>query len=122
MYLMRTSAASMASRGLVGQIGNTQMHRGDPRQALVVGVERRRDSGQPGHQPLRARLASVSEAEQIFELASLPNDKAPVASLDQRRASKHQALLGAGEAEIVVTAVFTETPYLGNHFRPIIGD
>jgi hypothetical protein len=50
------------------------------------------------------------------------HDKAPVAALDQRGSAKHQALLGAGEAEIVVTAVFTETPDLENHFCPVVGD
>src|SRR5580700_6415283 len=58
----------------------------------------------------------------MFEFVSFAHDKAAVAMLDQRRASKHQALLGAGEAEIVVTAVFTETPNLVNHCRPFIRD
>jgi hypothetical protein len=108
--------------GLVGQIWNAQMHRRDPRQGLIVGVESRCDSGEPRHQPPRGCLASASEAEQTFDLASLAHDKAPVAPLDQQRATKHQALFGTGEAEIVITGVFTETPNLGNHFGPIIGD
>jgi hypothetical protein len=58
----------------------------------------------------------------MFEVTSLSHYEACVTPLDQRRASKHQALLGAGEAEIVVTGVFTKTPYLRNHFRPVIGD
>jgi hypothetical protein len=58
----------------------------------------------------------------MFEVTSLSRHETCVAPLDKRRASKHQALLGAGEAEIVVTAVFTETPDFVDYYRPIIGD
>jgi hypothetical protein len=50
----------------------------------------------------------------------LPHHEAPIAPLDQQRATEHQALFGAGEAEIVVTAVFTETPNLGVIFVPLL--
>jgi hypothetical protein len=97
------------------------MHRGDPRQGLIVGVERRGNSREGGHEPVGRDLRSISAAEQTFDLAPLAHHKASVAPLDQRRAAEHQAVFGAGEAEIVV-AVFTETPEPMNHFRPIIGD
>jgi hypothetical protein len=98
------------------------MHRGDPRQGLIVRVQGGSDRRKSRHEPVYVQFHPIGAAEQMFEFVSFAHDKAAVAPLDQRRASKHQALLGAGEAEIVVTAVFTETPDLGNHFRPIIRD
>src|ERR1700724_4602611 len=98
------------------------MHRGDPRQALIVRVQRRRDRRKSRHKPIYVHLRSIGAAEQMFEVTLFSHYEACVAPLDQRRASKHQTLLGAGEAEIVVTAVFTQTPEPMNHVRPIFGD
>src|SRR4029077_18807971 len=54
------------------------------------------------------------------EFGAFTHDKPPVVPLDQRRAAEQQALLGAGEAEIVVTTGFTETPDFVHHFVPLI--
>jgi hypothetical protein len=57
-----------------------------------------------------------------FDVASPAHDEAAVAPLDQRRAAEQQALVGAGEAEIVGVTCLTETPDPVNHFGPMIGD
>jgi hypothetical protein len=98
------------------------MHRGDPRQCLIVGVQSRGDCGKPRHQSIYVQLRAVGVAEQMLQFARLPHDKAPVAPFDQRRAAEHQAVFGAGEAEIVIATCFTETPDWMNHFRPMNED
>src|SRR4029077_5084554 len=96
------------------------MHRGEPRQTLILRVQRRRDRRKSRHKPIYVQLRPIGAAEQMFELTSLPRRKAFVAPLDQRRAAEQQALLGAGKAEIVVTTGFTETPDFVHHFVPLI--
>src|SRR5580700_6081299 len=97
------------------------MHRRDPRQTLVVRIQGGGHGGQPRHDPAGGVVCSVSVAEQSLDLVALAHDEAAVAPLDQRRASEQQALVGAGEAEIVVVTYFTETPDPMNHFGPMIG-
>jgi hypothetical protein len=58
----------------------------------------------------------IGVAQEPFDLASLAHDKASVAPFDQRGAAEQQAIRGAGEAEIVLVAVFAETPDPKNHF------
>jgi hypothetical protein len=60
-------------------------------------------------------------AEQSLNGVALTHDEATVAPLDQWRAAEQQALVGAGEAEIVGGTCFTETPDSMNHFGPMIG-
>jgi hypothetical protein len=107
--------------GLIGQIGDTQMHRSDPRQGLIVRVQRCGDRRKSRHEPIDVQLLPIGAAEQMFELTPLSHHEACVASLDQQRAAQHQALLGAGEAEIVIAGVFTERQILGIIFVLLLG-
>src|SRR5579862_2512942 len=109
------------ARGVVRKVGEAQMHRCDPRQALVAGVQGGGHGGQPRHDPAGGVVCSVSVAKQLLDRVALAHDEAAVAPLDQRRAAEQQALVGAGEAEIVGGTCFTETPDSMNHFGPKIG-
>ena len=110
------------ARALVGQVGDAQMHRGYPCQGFIVRVQGGSDRRKSRHEPIYVQRRPIGAPEQRCEFVSFAHDKAAVATLDQWRAAKQQALLGAGEAEILVTAVFTKTPDFENHFRPVMGD
>src|SRR5580704_6738937 len=110
------------SRSPVGQVGNLQMHCGDPRQTLIVRVQGGGYGRQSMRQPIGDKISSMGMAQQPFDLASLAHDEAAVAPLDQRRTAEQEAMVGAGEAEIVVVTCFTETPDPMNHFGPMIAE
>jgi hypothetical protein len=40
------------ARGLIGQIGNSQMHRGDRCQGLIVRIQSSGHGREPGHEPV----------------------------------------------------------------------
>jgi|SRR5580692_847687 hypothetical protein len=90
------------------------MDRRNIRETEIVAVQCLSHVGKAGHEPLQRQPAAIGAAEQALDLTLVSHDKASVPSFDQRRAAKHQALLGAGEAEIVF-AIFTETPRLMDH-------
>src|SRR5580704_13953560 len=90
------------SRSPVGQVGNLQMHCGDPRQTLIVRVQGGGYGRQSMRQPIGDKISSMGMAQQ--------------------RTAEQEAMVGAGEAEIVVVTCFTETPDPMNHFGPMIAE
>lgn len=61
------------------------MHCGNPREALVVGVQCAGDGGKPGHDPVGADFGAIGAAEQPLDLALLAHGEVSVAFFDQRR-------------------------------------
>jgi hypothetical protein len=59
--------------------------------------------------------------EQTRDFGPFAHDKTAVAPLDQRRAAKQQAIVGASEPKIV-GRVLAQTPNWINHDRPRRGD
>ena len=89
------------ARRIAGQVGNLQMDRGDPRQALIVRVQGGRHRRKPRHQPLDRRLSLIGALEKPLDFVLFAHDETLAAPLDQRRAAEEKAVFGAGKAEIV---------------------
>jgi hypothetical protein len=89
------------------------MHRGDPREALIVSAQCAGHGGQPGHQSIGADFSAMGAGEQSLDVLLLAGDELSIAPFDQRRSPEEQAVVAAGEAEIVVVG-FAETPHVPN--------
>ena len=63
------------------------MHRGNPRQTLIVGVERGGDRRKATHEPVHWRLAVIGALQQSLDFVSLAHNIVCAAALDQRRGS-----------------------------------
>ena len=90
------------------------MDRRNIRETEIVAVQCLSHVGKARHEPLQRQPAAIGAAEQALDLTLVSHDKTSVPPFDQRCVAKHQALLGAGEAEVVF-ALFTETPSLMDH-------
>ena len=77
------------------------MHGRDPHQTLIVGVEGARDRRETRHEPVHRRFAVIGPLQQAVDFIAFTDDKTAAASLDQRRVSEQQTLVGAGEPEII---------------------
>jgi hypothetical protein len=73
--------------GLIRNIWNAQVNRGDAGEALIVGVQCARHSGKAGHEPVGADVAAIGAAEQPLDVALSTDDELSVAFFDQRRAA-----------------------------------
>jgi hypothetical protein len=94
------------------------MNRGYPRQTLIVSVQRRSHSRQAGHQPVDRRLAVIGAFQQPLDFAASADNEVAVAAFDQGRAAEQQAIVGAGEPEILRHCV-AQTPHLVHGFCPV---
>jgi len=86
----------VAYRG-IRQVGNLQMDRGDPRQALIIRVQGGCHRRKARHEAIHRLHAVIGALQQPLDFAALADDKASVTSLDQRRVPEPQAMVGAGE-------------------------
>jgi hypothetical protein len=77
------------------------MNRGDPRQTLIVDIQRRSHSRQAGHEPVDRRLAVIGAFQQPLDFAASADNEALAAAFNQKRAAEQQTLVGAGEPEII---------------------
>jgi hypothetical protein len=91
----------------VRQVWHLQMNHGDPRQALIVGVQSRCHPRQAGHEPVQRRIT--------LDFMARANDKAPVAAFDQRCAAKKETVVSAGEPEAPRPGL-AQTPHLMHGF------
>jgi hypothetical protein len=100
---MRISAASISSRAV--KLGRSGIRKWTALQRQLCPIGAAQEA-----------LDLVAEATVVSPAMAAPfaHREASVSALDQRRAAKQQALLGAGEAEIVV-AGFAQTPDLMDH-------
>jgi hypothetical protein len=57
------------------------MHRGNPRQTLIVGVERGGDRRNATHEPVHWRLAVVGALQQSLDFVSLAHNRVPRRSI-----------------------------------------
>jgi hypothetical protein len=91
------------------------MNRGDPRQTLIVDIQRRSHSRQAGHEPVDRRLAVIGAFQQPLDFVASADNEAPVAAFDQGRAAEPQAIVGAGKPEILRHGL-AQTPHLLHGF------
>ena len=104
----------VADRG-TRQVGHLQMNRGDPRQTLIVDIQRRSHSRQAGHEPVDRRLAVIRAFQQPLDFVASADNEAPVAAFDQGRAAEQQPIVGAGKLEILRHGL-AQTPHLLHGF------
>ena len=90
------------------------MHRGNPRQTMIVGVERGGDRRKASHEPVHWRLAVIGALQQSLDFVSLAHNIVCAAALDQRRVSEQQAVIREGKPEIV-GARLAEAPESVDH-------
>lgn len=87
------------------------MDRSDPRKARIVRVQGGCYGRETGHEAIDRQVRSIGSAQQALDLSTLAHGELSLLSLDQRRATKDQPLLGAGKAEIALM-VLVQTPDL----------
>jgi len=80
----------------------------------------RSHSRQAGHEPVDRRLAVVSAFQKPLDFATSADNEAPVAAFDEGRAAEQQAIVRAGEPEILRHSL-TQTLHLMHGFSPRIG-
>src|ERR1700722_10235814 len=90
------------------------MDRGNPRRARIIRIQSGRYGRKGRHEPICGHISPIGAAEQALDLALLADHETLVTPLDQRCAGQEQALIGAGEAEIVLTGL-AQPPYHRNH-------
>lgn len=107
----------IAARAGVRQIGKSQVHSCDPREALIVRVQRPRHGPQPRHDSLDRRISSIGTAKQAFDFIPFPHHELLISPFDQRRATEHETICRAGNPEIFVAGL-AQTPHVKSHFGP----
>ena len=86
------------------------MHGRDPHQTLIVGVEGAGDRRETRHEPVHRRFAVIGPLQQAVDFIAFTDDKTAAASLDQRRVSEQQTLVGAGEPVDYEALSFAQAP------------
>jgi hypothetical protein len=79
------------ARRQIGQLGDTQLHRGNLHQAKIVRVQRPFDYGEPSHQPVDIGFGPIRTAEKAFEIRLRTDNATPGTTLGAGCASRRHS-------------------------------
>jgi hypothetical protein len=97
------------------------MHRGNPCQTRITGVERARDRRKAGHEALGVALTPIGTLQQPLDLSAFAYDKTFIPPLNQRRCSEQKPIISTGEADIVRACLAKPPNLVGHRLVPLIG-